>query len=308
MNLDWVDSFRVFAVYLNFTHAARELGLSQPALFTQVKKLSESLGKKLYLKKGGALILTEDGERLARFARELHERVAAFEQEISDASGESGVRLAADDLCWRYLLDWIQGSGDPPITPVVLPAGLDASAAVTQQVRDGRAHLGLAALDDAPEDLTVAAVADVSAVLVMRRDHRLAQVPRVLPVDLEGETLVAAPSGDRTQTMFERVLAAPGVSMGVSAVCGDIHTRLHLVARGFGLCLVPDFVNLPQDLTARLFPSLGPQRYLLLRRPEAEADAAPARLAGAVLDNAAYWERHPDCARLAAWPSPQDDF
>lgn len=303
MNLDWVASFRVFAVYLNFTHAARELGLSQPALFTQVKKLSESLGQKLYIKKGGGLMLTEDGERLARFARELHERVTAFEQEVSGASGDDGVRFVANDLSWRYLLDWIVAAGDTPVIPLVA-----STEEVVQQVRDGRAHLGLAALDDAPEDLTVTVAADVSMVLVMRADHRLAQVPRILPVDLEGESLVAASPLDPTQTLFERVLATPGVSMGTALVCPDVATRLHFVAQGFGLCFAPDYVALPEGLTARLFPSLGSRRYLLLRRPEAEAVEAPARLVQSLLSAAPYWERRKSCARTAAWPSPADDF
>ena len=70
MNYEHLRSFVVFAARANFTHAARELHLSQPALHVQIRKLTEAVGRPLYVRSGRGLRLTRDGERLAAFGRE----------------------------------------------------------------------------------------------------------------------------------------------------------------------------------------------------------------------------------------------
>ncbi|MGW1346020.1 helix-turn-helix domain-containing protein [Kribbella sp. NPDC002412] len=68
-----LEAFAVFAQHRNFTRAAEELHVSQPALHTRIRKLEGRLGRPLYAKQGRILQLTEAGERLAAF-RERHPR------------------------------------------------------------------------------------------------------------------------------------------------------------------------------------------------------------------------------------------
>ena len=48
----------------NFTHAARQLGLSQPALSHRIGLLEETLGRRLFLRRHRGVALTADGEIL----------------------------------------------------------------------------------------------------------------------------------------------------------------------------------------------------------------------------------------------------
>ena len=63
-------AFAAFAEERNFTRAARRVGLSQPALFERVQRLQALLELPLYRREGRALVLTEQGVRLAAHARE----------------------------------------------------------------------------------------------------------------------------------------------------------------------------------------------------------------------------------------------
>ncbi|URN00095.1 LysR family transcriptional regulator [Actinomadura madurae] len=45
LSTDALASFAVFADHLNFTRAAEELHISQPALHVKVRKLTETLGR-----------------------------------------------------------------------------------------------------------------------------------------------------------------------------------------------------------------------------------------------------------------------
>ncbi|WP_433478061.1 helix-turn-helix domain-containing protein [Spirillospora sp. CA-142024] len=67
LSTDALASFAVFADHLNFTRAAEELHISQPALHVKVQKLAENLGRPLYTRQGRRLTLTSTGEQVARF-------------------------------------------------------------------------------------------------------------------------------------------------------------------------------------------------------------------------------------------------
>ena len=73
-----LQAFAVFAEHRNFTRAAEELHVSQPALHTRIRKLEQRLGTTLYVKHGRNLKLTDAGERLAAFANETRDRTADF--------------------------------------------------------------------------------------------------------------------------------------------------------------------------------------------------------------------------------------
>ncbi|MGA7156353.1 MAG: LysR family transcriptional regulator [Acidobacteriaceae bacterium] len=101
-----IKVFRVVAQHLNFTRAAEELLLTQPAVTQQIKALEEEYGVPLFDRVGGRVTLTDAGaallphaERLATLARE------AFEAVTSASGSVTGVlALGASQTIAQYVL------------------------------------------------------------------------------------------------------------------------------------------------------------------------------------------------------------
>ena len=104
IDAEHLDAFVTFAEHLNFTRAARARRISQPALHTQVKKLSVALGVELYTRRGQKLLLTPDGERVLGFGRDARERVRAFVAELSHRDVEGPIVLCSGEGAYLYLL------------------------------------------------------------------------------------------------------------------------------------------------------------------------------------------------------------
>lgn len=86
MSLDW-DKLRVFYTVAeagSFTHATQILNLSQSAISRQISGLEEQLGVALFHRHARGLLLTEQGELLLKTARDVFERLAMIEGQISD--------------------------------------------------------------------------------------------------------------------------------------------------------------------------------------------------------------------------------
>ncbi|MCC6511377.1 MAG: transcriptional activator NhaR [Pirellulaceae bacterium] len=74
--LDWLNYHHLLYFWMvakegGITNAAEQLHLSQPTLSTQIQKLERSLGVKLFERRGRAMILTEAGQTVFRYADEI---------------------------------------------------------------------------------------------------------------------------------------------------------------------------------------------------------------------------------------------
>jgi LysR family hydrogen peroxide-inducible transcriptional activator len=104
MDFDQLRYFLGVAKFSNFTRAARELGVSQPALSRSVQRLEAGLGQPVFERQGRSLSLTEAGKLLQGRAQQILALVADTKAEICD-DGQSGrVRVGAIPTIAPYFL------------------------------------------------------------------------------------------------------------------------------------------------------------------------------------------------------------
>ncbi len=98
--------FRVVAAHLNFSRAAEELLLTQPAVTQQIKALEEEYGVPLFDRTGGKIALTPGGQALLPFAKRLKEIADEARVAVANAAGMLAGQLAvgASQTIGQYLL------------------------------------------------------------------------------------------------------------------------------------------------------------------------------------------------------------
>lgn len=277
VSVDALASFVVFADHLNFTRAAAELHISQPALHVKIRKLAQALGRPLYHRSGRRLVLTADGEAVARFARAHDERLAHFLAEFAGAAPRRPVVLAAGQGAYLYLLgDTIRAvlAEEPTRLRLVNCDHRQMLAAV----RTGQAHLGVSVLDVLPADLTAVELATFPQVLLVPDGHRLARRRSVTLPDLAGAALVVPPQHRPHRMLLERALGAAGVAWTVAVEAEGWPLITHFVALGVGLAIVNGCVPAPPGLVARPVTDLPTVAYHLVHQPAALADPRVAGL------------------------------
>ncbi|MCW2912498.1 MAG: transcriptional regulator [Actinomycetia bacterium] len=277
LSTDALASFAVFADHLNFTRAAEELHLSQPALHVKVQKLAETLGRPLYRREGRRLTLTLEGEAVARFARELDARVGSFLAELRGTVPDRPVVLAAGEGAYLYLLGDVVRDAT---TRLRLING-DHTQMLTA-VRTGRADLGVGVLDVLPDDLGTVPLASYPQTLVLPDGHALASRSTLTLADLAGTPLVVPPPQRPHRIALERALRAAGVEWSVAVEAGGWPVMLHFVALGVGLAVVNGCVRPPAGLIQREIIDLPPVPYHAVHLPGRDGDPRVAGLLSAI--------------------------
>ncbi len=248
MNYDWLFAFTVFAEHRSFTHAARQLHISQPALHVQIRKLAEAVGRPLYRREGRARALTPEGLRLAAFGREVAERGRAVLEELRGEPPSGPVVLASGQGAFLYLLGPAIRRFPKDRWPLRLVAmsGPEAIAAV----REARAHLCVVAVERPPADLDATRLVSIGQHVVVPRRHRLARRRSLRPADLAGEPLVVPPEGSPHRAMLQALLRAAGVDPVVAVEATGWELALQFARYGVGLAVVNDFCPAPPGMLA----------------------------------------------------------
>lgn len=104
MEIDQLKYFLKVAERGNFTRAAEDLQISQPALSRSIQKLEEELGQPVFERKARSIALTEAGTLLQARASEVLAILTDTKAEITDDGKSGRVRVGAIPTIAPYLL------------------------------------------------------------------------------------------------------------------------------------------------------------------------------------------------------------
>jgi len=239
-------SFIAVAYALNFSRAARELHLSQPALSAQIKALEDELGTLLLERNRRTVRLTRAGESLLVDARVLlHNAEEARKRAQRVASGEVG-----------HLRIGFVASAVPELVPAIALAFRTRYPQVTLELKNLPTVLQVGALEARTLDvgfvrlpltapgLAITPLHSEPFALAVSRAHPLARKKRLTVADLAAQPFVAygqrwAPEFYQTWTGICRKAGFTPVIVQETA---EMDTALALVAAGMGVAILPEGV------------------------------------------------------------------
>jgi LysR family transcriptional regulator for metE and metH len=225
----------------SLTAAAEILCVTQSALSHSMKKLEQQLGTDVWLREGRSLRLTQAGQYLLAVANRVLPQLALAEERLGQyAQGERGaLRIGMEcHPCYQWLLK---------VVAPYLARWPDVDVDVKQKFQFG----GIGALFGYEIDLLVTpdplykpglrfeAVFDYEQVLVVNREHPLANVDYVKPAQLTREVLITYPVETDRLDIYNQFLMPAGVTPRRHKVIETTDIMLQMVASGRGVSALP---------------------------------------------------------------------
>ncbi|OJT24258.1 hypothetical protein BO221_13850 [Archangium sp. Cb G35] len=273
-------AFAAFAEVRNFSRAAKQVGLSQPALFERVKRLADHVGSPLYEKEGRTLKLTPTGVRIAAFARDMLTRAGRLTGELQGQTAES-VTIAAGEGAYLYLLGPALSrfvASERALLRVLTRGGPSACEAL----QSGEAHLAVGVFDIVPRGLVAKDLLRAPLCAAFAPHHPLARKRTVKLTELAGERLILAPEGQRQRDIVGRAVASLGVPVAPPVEADGWPIMLAFAAAGLGVAVVNGICRPTWGAVLRPIPELGEVTYRLLLRRDAPRSEALERLVSLV--------------------------
>ena len=234
--------FRTVARHLNFSRAAEELFLTQPAVTQQIKALEDELRVPLFDRTGGHISLTPAGKALLPLAEKMKalsdEALAAVAGAYGQLAGE--LSLGASQTIGQYLLPkFVAGflRTNPHVRITARSGNSDAmlEALVAQEIQ--------LALIEGPEqrkDLHIEPFMEDHMVLVVPASHDWAN-QEIEPDDLTSQPLLMREFGSGSRRVVEHALASIGLKPKDLKILMELDSTeglLSAVEAGLGITFV----------------------------------------------------------------------
>lgn len=236
LTLRQLQVFEVAATNLNFSLAAKQLFLSQPAVSMQIKQLEENIGLPLFEQMGKKIFLTEAGRELSHYSRSISQQLADMEAVFDEMKGLGkgkftlSVVNTANYFTPQLLARFCQRY--PDINVILQVANRDA---VLKQLADNSTDLAI--LGQPPDGLDINAVPflDNPLVVIAAPGHPLAKLKRVKFALLAKETFLSRELGSGTRSAMERIFKRHKIQPHISMEMETNEAIKQAVRAGMGL-------------------------------------------------------------------------
>ncbi|MEU7578484.1 LysR family transcriptional regulator [Streptomyces sp. NPDC041068] len=282
--------------------AARQLGMSQPSLTTQLRRIENALGGQLFARERTGCRPTQLGRVVLSRARPLVMEMRALVSETKAAAARAaeGPQLRIGSTASRAIPGWLRRLRVRlPGTEISLQMDVSANA-LLRMVAAGQLDVAFVHEVEGcplrlPEALRRRVLVDREPQFVsLAADHPAADRPVVRLSDLADDRWMVDPTVDGEWDGLRRVLTAAGLNPRV--LHGDYLTAASLVATGEVVTLCQPTSRARPDMAVRpLFGDPLGVRLMVAARTEDEINAVYGEL------EASYWEAAGQSPAYTEW-------
>jgi DNA-binding transcriptional LysR family regulator len=228
-----------------FKRATARLGITQPALSYQIKRLEEELGVQVFRRGPAGITPTDAGRILLDHAHHVIAAVREAHQAVRELSGgvTGEIRIGAVKCIGQYFLPGVLmqiRAKHPGVRPKLL---YKDSEELLEALLANKVEVALV-VDPAPDErLAFTPVFDEQISLVSGRGHRFYGRATVDVAELKDVTFVALAPHVSAGALAKRYLDRQGISLTPTLTAEDIETVKHMVESGMGVAFLPDFAT-----------------------------------------------------------------
>lgn len=238
LTLKQLRYFSALSETLHFGRAAKLCHVTQPALSMQIRDLEAHLGVTLVERGSTGLLLTWEGQEIARRAHDILMAV----QDLAELASHHRHPLSG-----RLRLGVIPSVG-PYLLPKVLPDVHNAYPELEFSLRESqtqhlvddllKGHLDLLilALPVEPDDIDTLALFDDRFAVALPPDHHLASQREIKQEELSGEHLLLLEEG---HCLRDQALAVCQSARTDEFRASSLATVVQMVANGYGITVLP---------------------------------------------------------------------
>ena len=239
LTLRQLKVFESVARHLNYTRAAAELHLTQPAVSMQIKQLEGSLGAVLFEQLGKRIHLTEAGKEVLGYARNITQQLDELEAVLNRQKGLAGGRLRISVATTaNYFVPTLLGSFSRRYPDITVSLDVTNRETLLRQLSENLVDLVIMGRPPAEADVEAEVFMENPLVIVAPPEHALARVKKIPLKRLQEEVFLVREPGSGTRIAMERFFSERGMHLRTGMEVGSNEAIKQSVQAGLGLGLL----------------------------------------------------------------------
>jgi DNA-binding transcriptional LysR family regulator len=240
LNFNQLRIFYHAAKNLNFTAAARDLFITQPAITAQIKLLEEHCELKLFRKKGRGVYLTDEGQTLFDYTKHIFD----YEKEIELAIEEmrelkrGALRLGTTKTYARYFMPFLLTRFHQTYSDIRIHLDEGSSQAMVQSLVDFKNDIVIIAKIVSHPGVRFMPLSREEIVAIAHPDHPLASKSAITAEELAGERIIMKEGGSGTRHLIDNFFARANITPNIVMETSNTEFIKMEVQRGEGIAFL----------------------------------------------------------------------
>ncbi len=224
-----------------FTHASRELHLSQSTVSQHIKQLEEEIGCQLFMRVGKRVLLTEAGHLLRDHCEKIFQDVKNAEMAIRELAGlkRGKVRFGTGSTTLIYQLPPVLETYQARYPNIELIVVSEITDLILRDVQAQRLDLGLVMLPVEESDLQVTPLYDEELKIAVPTRHPLARKSALSVADLGELRFILYERKTVMRRLVDNFFAELEVTPRVAMEMENIEAIKSLIGAGLGASVLP---------------------------------------------------------------------
>lgn len=214
--MDYRDEvFIAVAENLNFSKAAEELFISQPAVTKHIKELESKLGTALFERKGNKVYLTKSGKLVYRRLKQIKQQYRDLEYELGRLSEafNGSLRIGASSTISQYLIPSVIASFHRRYPKIKLDLFNGNSFEMEQKLLDNEIDLALVENEKSNSNIKYMDFLDDEIVVVTGIQSVYAKRKNIKLSDIQEIPLVLREKGSGSLQVIQKALAKQNIDL-----------------------------------------------------------------------------------------------
>lgn len=250
MTLRHMQIFTTVCDSNSVTAAAETLGVAQPAVSLAIKELEDFYGVRLFDRISHKLYLTEQGEELLRYSRQIISLFDAAECSIKNWDSFGLLRVGSSVTVGTCLMPGYVKRFHSMYPKIKVQVAIDNSAVIEKKVLENRLDFALIEGIVHSDRIIAQKFLRDELVLVCGANSAFSKEAEVSPDELTGLPFLLREKGSGTRELFDSTLLSKGIAVTPEWESISTEAIIQAVSCGLGVSVLP-FRLVEQELARK---------------------------------------------------------
>ena len=256
----------------HFSRAAERVGVAQPSLSQQIKKLEQEVGQPLFDRMARGIVLTEAGRVLLEHARRVLGEIADAKKHVAESSGNVGGTLVVGAIptIAPYLLPDVLTRFSKRWPNVKLRVFEGPTSQMVRQLEDGSVDVAILSTLEPHLSIFTEEIAVEPLVLLLPAGHKFAKRKTIQWKDLQDEGFLTLNEVNCLSGQVAAYCEQRKVQPPFFMESAQLATIAELVSSGAGISVVPRMMAAKDACKSRVYRPLAapaPERVINIATP-----------------------------------------
>ncbi|MCF6093039.1 LysR family transcriptional regulator [Microaerobacter geothermalis] len=241
MDFYQLNTFYHVAKHMNFTRAAEELSISQPAVSRQIEALEQSLGLKLFHRAGRSVVLTDPGKTLYQMSEQILSLVNRTKSAMESMRNlESGsLHVGTSTTIGNYFIAPIVMKFIERYPGIEITLEIKSSEEIQNGIEKNILDVAIFAGATPTSSLFIEPFLLDELVLVAPKNHPLVSKENISLKDLLQEKFIIRSEGSNTRRTIEEHFKKFGLKLPSAVELNSTEAIKQAVISGSGISFLP---------------------------------------------------------------------